>query len=135
MQAVKRKNKFAYLLYSSVGIRESSLCRTKCDLTKKKFGDKADSVLFTCTDIIRGSRHFAAPRNHSTQRHVRLAARHPFTMATSISFSSSLLSALPVLMKVQGKTLIHLTGPSAARLVCHRQSSNPRICLSSAVLH
>ena len=53
MQAVKKKDKFAYLLNSSVGIRESSLCRTECDLTKMKFGNKAGCVLFTCTDIIR----------------------------------------------------------------------------------
>ena len=53
MQAVKRKNKFAYLLNSSVGIRESSLCRTECDLTKKKFGNEAGCVLFTCIDILR----------------------------------------------------------------------------------
>ena len=38
------------------------------------------------------------------------------------------------MMKVQGKILIHSTGLSAARLVCHRQSSNPGVGLSLVAL-
>ena len=55
-------------------------------------------------------------------------------MATSIFFFSSLFLSLLILMKVQGKTLIHQTGPSVARLVCHRQNSNPGVCMSPALL-
>ena len=75
MQAVKRKNKFAYLLNSSVGIRESSLCQTECDLTKKKVGDKAGSVLFTCTDTIRAEVAILLPRE-IIQRYDTFALLH-----------------------------------------------------------
>ena len=88
MQAAKRKNKFAYLLNSSVGIRESSLCRMKCDLAKKKFGDKAASVLFPCTDIIRAEVAILLPQE-IIQRYDTFALLHVILFPWLPPFPSS----------------------------------------------
>ena len=106
----------------------------ECDSPKEIWEQSWQRYIYLYRYNSSRSRYFAALRSHSTLLHVRLAARHPCPMATSISFFSSLFFALPVMMKVQGKTLIHSTGLSAARLVCHRQSSNPEVCKSPVVL-
>ena len=96
-----------------------------CELTEKKFGDKAGNVVFTCADIIRAEVAILLPRE-VIQRYDTFALLHVILVPWPPPFPSSpLYFWLPGLDEGPGEDIDPLKEP----LGCSN-GSNPGICLS-----